>query len=91
MVGIQGQDSGSKLGSVFWVYFRVCFLVKGLKYYFRVIFVNIQLLILGGGVKLISRTAWAVFKYCGTKTVPLRMKKDMKRLSLNLYQKKQTN
>ena len=23
----------------------------------------------------ITRTAWAVFKYCGTKTVPLRMKK----------------
>jgi hypothetical protein len=22
-----------------------------------------------------TRTAWAVFKYCGTKTVPLRMKK----------------
>ena len=29
----------------------------------------------------IARTAWAVFKYCGTKTVPLRMKKiNMKRL-----------
>ena len=22
-----------------------------------------------------TRTAWAVFKYCGTKTVPLRIKK----------------
>jgi hypothetical protein len=38
------------------------------------------------GVKLISRctiitrTAWAVFKYCGTKTVPPRMKKNMKRM-----------
>ncbi len=30
---------------------------------------------------VITRTAWAVFKYCGTKTVPLRMKKkNMKRL-----------
>ncbi len=29
----------------------------------------------------ITRTAWAVFNYCGTKTVPLRMeKKNMKRL-----------
>jgi hypothetical protein len=28
-----------------------------------------------------TRTAWAVFKYCGTKTVTLRMKKkNMKRL-----------
>jgi hypothetical protein len=25
--------------------------------------------------KSITRTAWAVFKYCGTKTVPLVMKK----------------
>jgi hypothetical protein len=24
---------------------------------------------------IVTRTAWAVFKYCGTKTVPLRMKK----------------
>jgi hypothetical protein len=24
-----------------------------------------------------TRTAWAVFKYCGTKTVPLRMKKKL--------------
>jgi hypothetical protein len=28
----------------------------------------------------ITRTAWAVFKYCGTKTVPLRMKKKRKKL-----------
>ena len=36
----------------------------------------------------ITRTAWAVFKYCGTKTVPLRMKKKiMKILIKNLYQK----
>jgi hypothetical protein len=27
-----------------------------------------------------TRTAWAVFKYCGTKTVTLRMIKNMKRL-----------
>jgi hypothetical protein len=38
----------------------------------------------------LTRTAWAVFKYCGTKTVTLRIKKNMKRLSYNLYQKKQT-
>jgi hypothetical protein len=25
----------------------------------------------------ITRTAWAVFKYCGTKNVPLRMKKKI--------------
>jgi hypothetical protein len=25
----------------------------------------------------VTRTAWAVFKYCGTKTVPLRMKKKL--------------
>ncbi len=25
----------------------------------------------------LTRTAWAVFKYCGTKTVPLRMKKKL--------------
>ncbi len=37
-----------------------------------------------------TRTAWAVFKYCGTKTVTLRIKKNMKRLIYNLYQKKQT-
>jgi len=23
---------------------------------------------------MLTRTAWAVFKYCGTKTAPLRMK-----------------
>jgi hypothetical protein len=29
-----------------------------------------------GGIAVnLTRTAWAVFKYCGTKTVPLRMKK----------------
>ncbi len=37
-----------------------------------------------------TRTAWAVFKYCGTKTVPLRMKNDEK-IDLKFYQKKQTN
>jgi hypothetical protein len=26
-------------------------------------------------IAFLTRTAWAVFKYCGTKTVPLRMKK----------------
>jgi hypothetical protein len=26
----------------------------------------------------ITRTAWAVFKYCGTKTVPLRIDKNIK-------------
>jgi hypothetical protein len=36
---------------------------------------------------IITRTAWAVFKYCGTKTVPLRRKKIMKILIKNLYQK----
>ncbi len=25
----------------------------------------------------LTRTAWAVFKYCGTKTVPLSMKKNI--------------
>jgi hypothetical protein len=25
----------------------------------------------------LTRTAWAVFKYCGTKTVPQRMKKNL--------------
>ncbi len=35
-----------------------------------------------------TRTAWAVFKYCGTKTEPLRMqKKIMKILIKKLYQK----
>jgi hypothetical protein len=29
----------------------------------------------GDKVRISTRTAWAVFKYCGTKTVPLRMKK----------------
>ncbi len=27
--------------------------------------------------QIVTRTAWAVFKYCGTKTVPLRMKKKL--------------
>jgi hypothetical protein len=27
--------------------------------------------------KYLTRTAWAVFKYCGTKTLPLRMKKKL--------------
>ncbi len=39
-------------------------------------------------IYVVTRTAWAVFKYCGTKTVPLRMKKKiMKILIKNLYQK----
>ena len=38
-------------------------------------------------VYYLTRTAWAVFKYCGTKTVPLRMKKKiMKILIKNSYQ-----
>jgi hypothetical protein len=29
----------------------------------------------GAHLTIRTRTAWAVFQYCGTKTVPLRMKK----------------
>ncbi len=32
-----------------------------------------------------TRTAWAVFKYCGTKTVPLRMKKKLWKYWLKIY------
>ncbi len=35
-----------------------------------------------------TRTAWAVFKYCGTKTVPLRMKKKLWKYWLKIYMKK---
>jgi hypothetical protein len=28
-------------------------------------------------VSMVTRTAWAVFKYCGTKTVTLRMRKKI--------------
>ncbi len=39
-------------------------------------------------VAITTRTAWAVFKYCGTKTVPLRMKKKIMKIMIkNLYQK----
>jgi hypothetical protein len=44
----------------------------------------------GSDRTVVTRTAWAVFKYCGTKTATLRIKKNMKRLIYNLYQKKQT-
>ncbi len=65
-VRIQDQGSWSKSGSLFRVYLRVCFVVKGLKDLFSEIFVKIQLLILEGnpianfrgGVKLISRTVF---------------------------------
>jgi hypothetical protein len=29
-----------------------------------------------------TRTAWAVFKYCGTKTVTIRMKKKYEKINL---------
>jgi hypothetical protein len=35
----------------------------------------------------ITRTAWAVFKYCGTKTVPLKIKKKCK-IDLTIISKK---
>ena len=35
----------------------------------------------------ITRTAWAVFKYCGTKTVPLRMKKKYGEIDLKFISK----
>jgi hypothetical protein len=35
----------------------------------------------------ITRTAWAVFKYCGTKTVTLRMKKKYEKIDLKLISK----
>jgi hypothetical protein len=34
-----------------------------------------------------TRTAWAVFKYCGTKTVPLRMKKKYEKIDLKFISK----
>ncbi len=36
---------------------------------------------------MITRTAWAVFKYCGTKTVPLRMKKKYGDIDLKFISK----
>ncbi len=33
-------------------------------------------------VEFITRTAWAVFKYCGTKTVTLRMRIKYKKIDL---------
>ena len=54
---------------------------------------HIRLKILKNNIVLVSfnpfirRTAWAVFKYCGTKTVPL---KKYEKIDFNLYQKKQT-
>jgi hypothetical protein len=38
----------------------------------------------------ITRTAWAVFKYCGTKTVPLKIKKKCK-IDLTIISKKRGN
>ena len=35
----------------------------------------------------ITRTAWAVFKYCGTKNVPLRMKKKYEKIDLKFISK----
>jgi hypothetical protein len=37
--------------------------------------------------KLLTRTAWAVFKYCGTKTVTLRMKKKYEKIDLKFISK----
>jgi hypothetical protein len=34
-----------------------------------------------------TRTAWAVFKYCGTKTVPLGMKKKYEKIDLKFISK----
>ncbi len=38
----------------------------------------------------ITRTAWAVFKYCGTKTVPLRRKKNDEKIDLKFKLKETT-
>ncbi len=35
----------------------------------------------------ITRTAWAVFKYCGTKTVTLRMRKKYEKIDLKCISK----
>ncbi len=35
----------------------------------------------------VTRTAWAVFKYCGTKTVTLKMKKKYEKIDLKLITK----
>ena len=35
----------------------------------------------------LTRTAWAVFKYCGTKTVTLRMKKKYEKIDLKFISK----
>jgi hypothetical protein len=35
----------------------------------------------------VTRTAWAVFKYCGTKTVTLRMKQIYKNIDLKFISK----
>ncbi len=44
-----------------------------------------------GVTEEVTRTAWAVFKYFGTKkNCNTQNKKNMKRLIYNLYQKKQT-
>jgi hypothetical protein len=34
-----------------------------------------------------TRTAWAVFKYCGTKTVTLRMEKKYEKIDLKFISK----
>jgi hypothetical protein len=34
-----------------------------------------------------TRTAWAVFKYCGTKTVTLRMRKKYEKIDLKFISK----
>jgi hypothetical protein len=39
----------------------------------------------------ITRTAWAVFKYCGTKTVPLRMEKNKYEKIVLKFISKETN
>ena len=46
---------------------------------------NLKVLIELGITK--TRTAWAVFKYCGTKTVTLRMKKKYEKIDLKFISK----
>ena len=38
-------------------------------------------------IQKITRTAWAVFKYCGTKTVTLGMRKKYEKIDLKFISK----
>ncbi len=48
---------------------------------------KIGLICLSYGAVIVTRTAWAVFKYCGTETVPLKMEKKYEKMDLQFISK----